>query len=122
MWDSLTVGSVGQGIRRPAQQGEGGAPQEDDEELKEGHDTLYLYVTNKKVNSRNTEELDNMKTEEFVIKAGNTCRMRKNFTTPVNNAGNVKNTPLQAVLRVKMGGRGVPGLQRGHRGQADQRG
>ena len=25
----------GQGIRRPAQQGEGGAPQEDDEELKE---------------------------------------------------------------------------------------
>ena len=24
-----------------------------------------------------------MKTEEFVIKAGNTCRMRKNFTPPV---------------------------------------
>ena len=51
-----------------------------------------------------------MKTEEFVIKAGNTCRMRKNFTPPVDNAGNVKNTPLQALLRVKTGGRGVPGL------------
>ena len=60
-----------------------------------------------------------MKTEEFVIKASTTCRMRKNFTPPVDNAGNVKKTPLQAVLRVKTGGRRVPGLQRGHRGQAD---
>ena len=44
VWDSLTVGSVGQGIRRPAQQGEGGAPQEDDEELKELHDAHILFL------------------------------------------------------------------------------
>ena len=48
-----------------------------------------------------------MEKEEFPIidgiKATNTCRMRKNYNPPVDDAGHVLSTPLQAMLRVKTG-------------------
>ena len=76
---------------------------EDDEEIQKHNNDLHIYGTNKKVNERNKSKLEEKEGRLYTIKAANNSRMIRNFKPPVNNAGCVKNTPLQAVLKVKRG-------------------
>ena len=62
---------------------------------------LHIYGTNAKVNARNTSKLEEIDGELFTIKAKNASRTVKTFKT--NNAGCIKNTPFQAVLKLKIG-------------------
>ncbi len=76
---------------------------EDDEELKQHSGDLHIYGTNKKVDAWNKAKLEETKGELFTIKAASNSRMIKNFKPTVDSAGNILNTPLQAVLKVKKG-------------------
>ena len=76
---------------------------EDSKEIKNYTNDLHIYGTNKKVNARNKLKLEEMKGRLYTIKAGNNSRMLKAFKPKVDNAGCVYNTPLQAVLKLKIG-------------------
>ena len=75
----------------------------DDEEVKQHSDDLHIYGTNKKVHAWNKAKLDEKEGHLYTIKAANNSRMIKNFKPKVDNAGNILNTPLQAVLNLKKG-------------------
>ena len=62
---------------------------------------LHIYGTNAKVNARNDAKLNEIDGELFTIKAKNASRLIKTFQ--VNNAGCIRNTPFQAVLKLKVG-------------------
>ena len=64
------------------------------------NDAVHIYGTNAKVNARNNAKLDQMEGELFTIRAKNASRTVKTFKT--NNAGCIKNTPFQAVLKLKI--------------------
>merc|ERR1719209_462073 len=64
------------------------------------NDGIHVYGTNAKVNARNNQKLDQMEGELFTIRAKNASRTVKTFKT--NNAGCIKNTPFQAVLKLKI--------------------
>ena len=64
------------------------------------NDAIHIYGTNAKVNARNNAKLDEIEGELFTIRAKNASRTVKKFTT--NNAGCIKNTPFQAVLKLKI--------------------
>ena len=74
-----------------------------EEEKKKISGALHIYGTNKKVNARNETKLNEIHGELYTIKAANNARMIKNFKPKVDNAGCVKGTPFQAVLKVKKG-------------------
>lgn len=76
---------------------------EDHEDIKNHSDDLHIYGTNKKVNARNEKEIEKTTGRMYTIKAANNSRMIRNFKPTVDSAKNVKNTPLQAVLKVKIG-------------------
>ena len=75
----------------------------DDKELKQHSDNLHIYGTNKKVDAWNKVKLEEKEGQLFTIKAANNSRMIKNFKPSVDSAGNILNTPLQAVLKLKKG-------------------
>ena len=62
---------------------------------------LHIYGTNAKVNARNNAKLEEIEGEMFTIKARNSSRTVRKFN--VNNAGCIKNTPFQAILKLKIG-------------------
>ena len=62
---------------------------------------LHIYGTNAKVNARNSSKLEEIDGQLFTIKAKNASKLVKTFKT--NNAGCIKNTPFQAVLKLKIG-------------------
>ena len=62
---------------------------------------LHIYGTNAKINARNDAKLNDIDGELFTIKAKNASRLVKTFQ--VNNAGCIRNTPFQAVLKLKVG-------------------
>ena len=64
-------------------------------------DALHIYGTNAKVNARNNKKLEEIEGELFTIKAKNASKTIKKFK--VNNAGCIKNTPFQAILKLKIG-------------------
>ena len=64
-------------------------------------EALHIYGTNAKVNARNEAKLNEMGGKLYTIKAKTYSRTVKKFHT--NNAGCVKNTPFQAVLKLKIG-------------------
>ena len=66
-------------------------------------DALYLFGTNKKVNQMNDRRLKALGGEAKIIKAICLHKTIKNFKPPVNNSGNINNTPLQQELRIKIG-------------------
>ena len=70
----------------------------DDPALK---DSIHVYGTNAKVNSRNSEKLKEIPGELIVIKAKNQSKTITKFST--NNAGCIRNTPFLAVLKLKIG-------------------
>ena len=74
---------------------------ENHEDIKNHSDDLHIYGTNKKVNARNEKEIEKTTGRMYTIKAANNSRMIRNFKPTVDSAKNVKNTPLQAVLKVK---------------------
>ena len=95
-----------------------------DPEIKNQGDALHVYSTNAKVNARNQKKLNEMEGELLEIKSENRHKMLKNFKPKVDNAGCVKNTSLQSVLRIKRGAQvvltfnvsTVDGLTNGARG------
>ena len=62
---------------------------------------LHIYGTNAKVNARNDAKLNEIGGELYTIKAKNASRLVKKFH--VNSAGAIRNTPFQAVLKLKVG-------------------
>ena len=64
------------------------------------NNAIHIYGTNAKVNARNNAKLDEIEGELFTIKAKNASRTVKKFST--NNAGCIRNTPFQAVLKLKI--------------------
>ena len=62
---------------------------------------LHIYGTNAKVNARNNAKLEEIGGVLYEIRAKNASRIVRTFK--VNNAGCVKNTPFQKVLRLKVG-------------------
>lgn len=64
------------------------------------NNAIHIYGTNAKVNARNDAKLSEIEGELFTIKAKNASRTVKKFST--NNAGCIKNTPFQAVLKIKI--------------------
>ena len=62
---------------------------------------LHIYGTNAKVNARNDAKLEEIGGELFEIKAKNASRTVRTFK--VNNAGCIKNTPFQDILKLKIG-------------------
>ena len=64
---------------------------------------LHIYGKNAPVTARNNEVLNGMPGELFTIKARNMHRTIKNWKPQTDNAGCVKNTPLQSILKLKKG-------------------
>ena len=64
-------------------------------------DALHIYGTNAQVNARNNAKLDEIGGELYTIKARNASKLVKKFH--VNSAGAIRNTPFQAVLKLKVG-------------------
>ena len=62
---------------------------------------LHVYGTNAQVNARNNAKLDEIGGELYTIKARNASKLVKKFH--VNSAGAIRNTPFQAVLKLKVG-------------------
>ena len=62
---------------------------------------LHIYGTNAQVNARNNAKLDEIGGELYTIKARNASKLVKKFH--VNSAGAIRNTPFQAVLKLKVG-------------------
>ena len=65
------------------------------------NDAIHIYGTNAKVNSRNDAKLKDIPGELITIKARNESRTIKTFTK--DKAGCIRNTPFQAVLKLKIG-------------------
>ena len=72
-------------------------------DIRKETDALYIFGTNKNVNQMNGKRLKAIKGEESIINAICMHRTIKHFSPPVNNAGNISNTPFQKELRVKIG-------------------
>ena len=62
---------------------------------------LHIYGTNAKVNARNDAKLEEIVGDLYTIKAKNSSKTVKQFK--VNNAGCIKNTPFQSILKLKIG-------------------
>ena len=86
---------------------------------------LYLFGTNKEVNQMNNRRLKALDGEEKIVQSFCLHKTIKNFKPPVNNAGNICNTPLQKTLKLKIGAKVMltynvdtsDGLTNGARGQ-----
>ena len=64
---------------------------------------LHIYGKNAPVTARNNAVLNDMPGELFTIKARNMHRTIKNWKPQTDNAGCVKNTPFQSILKLKKG-------------------
>ena len=64
------------------------------------NDSIHIYGTNAKVNSRNNAKLKEIPGALIEIKAQNQSRTIKKFSR--NNSGCIMNTPFQAVLKLKI--------------------
>ena len=64
------------------------------------NDSIHIYGTNAKVNSRNNAKLKEIPGELIVIRAQNQSRTITKFSQ--NSAGCILNTPFQAVLKLKI--------------------
>ena len=64
------------------------------------NDAIHIYGTNAKVNARNEAKLKEIPGELITVKAKNESRTIKTFTK--DKAGCIRNTPFQAVLKLKI--------------------
>ena len=65
------------------------------------NDPIHIYGTNAKVNSRNSKKLQEIPGELIVVKAQNQSKTITKFSR--DKAGCIRNTPFQAVLKLKIG-------------------
>ena len=75
---------------------------EDNPEIKV-NTALHIYGLNKPVTARNLAVLNTMPGELFEVRARNMHRTIKNWKPQTDNAGCVKNTPFQSLLKLKKG-------------------
>ena len=66
-------------------------------------DAVYIFATNIQVNKMNKVCLEQLETEEFVVKAKVSHKTMKNYKPLVDNDGNIHGTGLQNELKLKIG-------------------
>ena len=76
---------------------------QNDPEIMNEKDAIYIFGTNNKVNQMNKKRLNMLKAETMVIQAICLHKTIKDFKPSIDNAGNINNTPFQMELKIKIG-------------------